>query len=77
MQMATAMKIKDAPKYLKDNHNITISLVTVYNWIKLGVKGTKLETTDLPHQFAHLGTMHGVTAQALDTFIATTASATR
>ena len=75
--MVTAMKIKEVPAYLKDRHGIKVSLVTVYNWIKLGVKGTKLETTDLPHQFAHLGSMHGVTAQALENFIATTASATR
>lgn len=37
------MRLSDVPRYMRINHSTDVTRQTVYNWVKTGVKGVKLQ----------------------------------
>ena len=43
--MSEELSNKDAREYLKEKYGITVTSVTIYNWIKRGRRNVKLAST--------------------------------
>ena len=48
MHRPSLMKVDDVVQYLKSRYGMTLSRRSIYNWVKLGVRGTKLQHSLVP-----------------------------
>lgn len=62
------LKLGEVPAYVLTKHGSKVSRATVYNWVKLGVRGTKLRTTSVKRA---LDLVQVTTTEWVDEFIST------
>ena len=67
------MKVDAALAYLRNRYGMTVTRRTLYNWVKLGVRGVKLQHSGVPNPLGPTckdPVVLALTAQQIETFLA-------